>query len=507
MKLHALTLAASLALLAPLALFAHPAILDHPFETARLAILLRILEPGAGPDDYLFAGWRLPNALGDGLGVMIGAWLPADVAARCVIALALGLQVVGTSCLAAALRHPQPAIPGLAATLLACNYIAAVGLTNFQLGTGLALIVLAAFLWLRERSRRGAIALVAIASPLVAAAHVCAWLACGAAIGGVTLQAIGRDRDRHSLRDALVLAIAAILPAVAWLWPWLADPAARQSPSWDVGAKLAAPVGFFVGDPTWRGLVWGGVILFAALVASRELKLRLAPSAQAMVIALTALVLVMPTRTETTMHLDLRIMVPLALVFAAGLRGDVLAGRALHGVVAVVFGLHVMRFVLFLPAWQETDRGIAEIAAAGRSLPSPTVVYVARGVADPASLAEPWSPPIYHAATLLAARPDVYVPQIWAERAQNTILRPAWLAASRELQTIDPLAVGEAAQVAAFAATITALHRDLRRPGGAAPIPAALLVLTPERIRGDLTAALASRRVASGRHFMLFGLD
>ncbi|MCC7254269.1 MAG: hypothetical protein IT540_20605, partial [Hyphomicrobium sp.] len=363
MKPQSLIPIALLALLAPLALFAHPAILDHPFETARLAILLRILEPDVAPGDYLFAGWRLPNALGDALGVMLGAWLPAAVAARCVIATALSLQIVGTYGLAAALRHPQPAIPALAATLLACNYMAAVGLTNFQLGAGLALVALAGFLALRTRSLLGAIALVAVASPIVAAAHLGAWIACGAAIGGVMLQAIRRDRG--AMHEALSLAVAALRPAVAWLWPWLVDPATRQTPSWDFGAKLAAPVGFFVGDPTWRGLVWGGVMLFAVLVAGRELKLRLAPQAQAMVLAIAALVIVMPTRTATTMHLDLRLMVPLAMVCAAGLRGEILSGKVLHGLVAAVFGLHALRIALFLPAWQATDLSIAQIEAAG----------------------------------------------------------------------------------------------------------------------------------------------
>jgi hypothetical protein len=223
------------ALVAPLALVDVPPLLDYPNHMARMFVL------AFGPTDPVLSRmyaphWGLiPNLALDVLIPPALAVMPLDVAGRIAIAIAILLPMAGCVALSRAL-FGRRSWWALASALPAYNVALRLGLLNFLIGVGMALLLASSWVAWREARPRFAIALAAGGAVVVFFCHIMGVALLGLLLGLREAEACLAAGSSWRPRVTMALGRFGVLVAV------FALPCAMFAMS-----QLSA---------TWTGLLW-----------------------------------------------------------------------------------------------------------------------------------------------------------------------------------------------------------------------------------------------------------
>lgn len=219
-----------LVLVAPLLLVDVPPLLDYPNHLAR-AVVLAFNDPVLR---RMYAPhWAIIPDLGTDLVLPpLLHILPVHAAGRLVIGAAVLLPVIGTVAYSRAVFGTRSLWP-LASVLVAYNGTLLLGFLNFSLGTGLALLLAAAWIAWRERYPVRTIALAVVGAVTLFFCHLMSLVFCAILVGGHELAWLWRHRDdARAGRQRLAMAfVPLLLPLVLY----------TQSPLSPVAAGLEWP--------------------------------------------------------------------------------------------------------------------------------------------------------------------------------------------------------------------------------------------------------------------------
>jgi hypothetical protein len=433
----------SAALLAPLLIAEAPPILDYPNHLARFVLL------AAGPDDPMLGPvfvphWAIiPNLASDVIGPALLRVLPVHVAGRCLLGGILLLNLAGVLALHRALFGRRSFWP-LASGLVAYNSTFLLGFLNWQISSGLAMLLAAAWLTWRERWPVATIAGASVASVVLFFCHAMGLMFFLVLIGGAETHAMRQHR-------AVLIRTAALLPVL--LGPLLLSflTAVHDMPAtvnWtDAQAKLVQITSPFINylfplDVISAGLVYGGVALGVAAGW-----LVLAPRAIAAIAALAILYVALPFNLMGTSFVDARIAIMLGFLLFGTVDPAGLPRQA-HRMVAVgLAALFAVRMTVLADVWVGHRRDLADLRAVITAVPPGALVYMTNVPREEAPSYWDTGPRSrmlsnilrtdYHLPALLFIERGAFWPLLFVNPAQQPIrLKPAYERLAREAHDI-----------------------------------------------------------------------
>lgn len=409
----------------PVVLVDTPPIFDYANHLARAYVIARFSQSPLFQAHFQISSFVLPNVLAD---VVLLALLPlggAIAAGKALMVASFALTVGGASALNRALTGRLSAWPLLAALLL-YNEDFFWGFLNYDLGLGLLLCGLAAWVASDGRPASARLAVGTGFALLTFLAHMVSFGLYGVAIAAVTLHRLARRRPgwRKTVAELLPAAGQFVLPLALFLWasptgelsfvalfdfsiPGKIMPFARLlssgNPAFDIGTGLAV-----------LGLIGVGLVTGIA---------QCHPMALLVAALYLALVMALPYSMLGSYFLDSRIVIAVALVFVAGLRARRRAPQA--PVALAILALVGLRSAVLLEDWRRQAEDYGEVLAALAQVPAGSVVVTAVG--HPFELGD-WvitrtiKPSHEHTTLYATIFDDALVPNIFAREGQNPLV-------------------------------------------------------------------------------------
>ncbi|WFU22273.1 hypothetical protein QA649_29875 [Bradyrhizobium sp. CB1717] len=341
-------------------LFLIPRTVDLVNHWARLTILAM---PASDPlHAFYFVKWgAFPNLGVDLIYVALSPLLNAETVVRIVFVMAFWLPAVGAWALHRVWAlEPSPTI--LFAPILSYNVVTTVGLVNYGLGVGIALITLA--WWAARKRRRTAYDLLVMNAAAVGLffCHILA-LAAFCVIFGL-LEATQRREEPlkpallRALRSPLYVAAALVL---VWSMPQLPPGyVVTSGKSWIVIAP------FFGGSPYDHQ--WGLGLLILLLCVVRFI--RLAEPARLAVFGFFVVAVFAPSSMSTANLVDARLMVVWVYLALSATIARVPQPRHMAGIVTIAaFAFAFARLALLVPAWSRYNDDIVALRSAFSAIP------------------------------------------------------------------------------------------------------------------------------------------
>jgi hypothetical protein len=350
------------ATLAPLMIWPIPPSFDLVNHWARLTLY------HMAPGDPLAALYEVRLAPIPDLAVdLAGLALSPLLTPYGVIALAWGAAIAlpawGAWRIGKAVNNGAPQAAVLLAPALAYNLAVTLGLLNFAIGMGLALIAFAAWLTIDRRRLVLRLALFNAVSGVLFFCHLAAFAALALLIA-LNEAAPRRGESRRDWAARLLVAACSLVAGFAlWIFAPPIDP--RLS---GPGSKLAA-----IAAPMYDQTAAGGVVatlVLVLIVAAGVLTRRVAfaPAMRWPLVGLAAVVALAPSAHGAADFIDARLAVLLAYLAFASLQGPSgSAGKAWTAALAVA--LVAARVGLAAPHWAEYDGWAAEFREAIRAVP------------------------------------------------------------------------------------------------------------------------------------------
>ncbi len=433
-------LATALLLLLPLAVVDLPPLLDYPNHLARMLVLARGAEDPVLSRFWLPSWGILPNLATDLVLPPLARLMPIAVAGKLVLGALLLLLLAGMVAFHRAAFGVRSWWP-LAGALVAYNALFLAGFMNFVAGLGLALLVAA--LWVKMRETRPALAVAGTALGM-AALFFCHLLAVVFAALLVAMQevvALAATRRQGApllpaiLRRAGGLALVLLPPAALYLSAPIsgAEGPTCWLPASHKAVALLTPVLNYHG--ALDVLAAGAVLGLLALGRWRG-RGRVDPASLLAILLLLALTAVAPFMAKGGSHLDSRFPVMIGLLLFAGF--DPRLPRRLARIAALaVAGLLVLRMGVVGQVWSGHAADLAQLRASIAAIDPGSRVLVASAEreATPAYWARSprsrvitrFSTAFNHLGALVVLERRAFIPLLFAEPSQQPIrLRPPY---------------------------------------------------------------------------------
>ncbi len=347
-----------------------PPLGDYPNHLARAVVLAHLDDPAFAP--VYKSNWAIiPDLAIDSFMPWLVTVLPVHVAGRMLLALILGLELLGATACAAAL-HGGRTWWSLASALVAYHYAFLQGFLNFDLSLAAAMLLAAG--WMRLRTwRPWAAALFGAASATALFfGHLMGLVFYGLLIGsfeaamllsGATLTqpSPAGGRGLFRLCTTWPLLVAAIPPAILYPLSGLhgaGGPTAWLPWRWRLMEAVAAVTNY---DWTLDVLTAVAVVGFLAACAVAG-RLRVAPGAALALVLLAVLFPVMPNDLKGTSLVAVRLAIMLGFVAIIAFR-PVLPRRAAVAAGCAFAGLFAVRMAVVAAAWWGYRTDVADLRA------------------------------------------------------------------------------------------------------------------------------------------------
>jgi hypothetical protein len=370
--------------LLPLFVTQVPPIADYPNHLARMLILAQRHDPYLSlmyePDWHL-----IPNLAIDLIMPPLLNLMPLDTAGRLVLAAALVLPVLGVLALHRAL-HGCLSIWPLASSLIACNLIFLIGLLNFLIGVGIALLTAAGWTALHSRRPVLALALLMVGAVATFFCHVISLFFLGIVIACTIIEFLLSDwrRGLHLMpslgRYGGELMLGFAVPA----WLYLNSPLRSAHGTIEyASAKLKltevlSPVLNYypVLDVVTGGLI--GLSLLALVWANRKHK-DVLPLRIGLSIAFLLLLFVMtPFRAKGGAWFDVRFFLMATLLAFVGPRFSLLSPTHRAMLISGLGVLLIVRSASVAGVWYEHEEYVRSLQHLVARVPPGARVLVAR---------------------------------------------------------------------------------------------------------------------------------
>ena len=397
-------------LLFPLLLTDVPPVLDYPNHLARLMVLA-----DHGADPILARFYRLnwgiiPDLAIDVIGPPLMWFLPVHVAGRIVLGIVLLVPVFGTVAYSRA-AFGRFTWWSLGCVLVVYNATYLQGFLNFTVGTGLALLLAAAWIRWRETAPLRALAIAIPGAILLFFCHLMGLLFYGLLIGVhelVALPALRRQSRAIALRVLFGVAVFAVPLALYVSSELHAMPGGTEYVTIaKKGAELLMPFANYSLplDIATLVLVTGLLVLGAA---TRRL---LVPARSAVtLLLLTLFYLASPAAFKGTYNLDMRFVIFLGFMLFAAVAPVALPRHAEKSIMVGMAALFAARMMVLSSAWLAHNDDLAQLRSVIAHVEPGSLVFIT----DVKPEEEPGYWDIGHPARLLSngLRMDVHLPAL-----------------------------------------------------------------------------------------------
>jgi hypothetical protein len=420
-----------------------PPILDYPNHLARLVLL------AADPNDLVLGRiftphWAvIPDLAIDLIGPTLLHVLPVHVIGRLLLAGALLLNLAGVLALHRAFFRRNSFWP-LASGLIAYNSTFLLGFLNWQIGSGLAMLLAAGWLTWRDARPLATVLVAAVASLVLFFCHLMGLVFFLVLIGSVEVCAMC-DRRVVIIRVASLILIVAG-PLVLWFLSDLHN--VPMDAAWlmphDKFVQLASPFinYLFSLDVASTVLVYAGVMLGIAFGW-----LTLAPQGAAAAATLAVLYVGLPIDLMGTSFVDTRVAIMLGFLIFAAVNPARLPRLSGQAIAAALVTLFTVRMLVVAAAWTEHRHDLADLRASIGAVPYGASVYVTN--VPPEEAPDYWDAgprsrrlsnmlrTDYHLPALLLVEHRAFWPVLFANPVQQPIqLKPAYAKLAREADNI-----------------------------------------------------------------------
>ena len=486
---------------------------DFPFHVARMFILNDLMHGGAFTRFYEVNSFFLPNVGMDLVILALGQVISVEMACRIFIVLMIFLMISGANFLHRTMFQTSGLAVPIAA-LLAYNSIFTLGFVNYLMGIGLVLWGVGIFIRVQSYSLAARLALGLLIGLVLVFTHLAAFGVYAIIVAGLELQeALPMLRTAPSVAVTRLIWSAMPLVVIIGLF-FLVSPTAGASTDWaaagHVDFSMASVVSYLrskpwmlrrflegVEDPTLDQV---SIVLAVVIVATlfAVTKVRIARQA-ALALALLCLAFVLaPSETFSAMYLNMRLPIAIAFVAAGCVYFATGTSRTQVLLVVALLGIVALRSAVVTRDWIGYDAVERQFIDAYACLSRGSVLFVAR----PPIIglwSGYWRPPIKHIASLATATDGVFVPQTWADPAQQPIRVRRDFDDVYTFQSPNPIAI---ADVAALHAAIRDI-RALMQHHGAGPVY--LMLLEPGPL--DHPSVNEAPRIVDSDLFSIYQLD
>jgi hypothetical protein len=370
----------TLLLLVPLGLHEYPGMTDYPNHLARAQIIIDEQLQGTAHPYFVLRHVLIGNLGLDTLvPLLVHAGMDTNAALKLFAGAALLLPVAGVIVLARVLQGGTPWLALLAFPIAHSRYYAW-GFLNYFFALGMALLVFALWLTLRQQRPRIAATVLALLGALVMCAHLMGF-------GVLALLVLSREawllwQTRPSLRWRAALPALAALAACTLFnllaferglgldMRWYDTPAGKLR-------NLASP---FIAYAILPGLAVTALVVGLVLWLWRTRRLHLQPGWWAPVGVFVLVFLVMPSVIMNSHYAGSRLLIVAALAFTAfaTLRAD---KRGLAALMLAAFAATAIRVAEVDAHWSETSARTAQMREALRAVPRGAKVATVMAVA------------------------------------------------------------------------------------------------------------------------------
>lgn len=400
-----------------------PPLVDYPAHIARIHIL-KTYEASEHLQRFYLVDWAWqPNLAFDIVARFLLPGLDGVQSGRVFLGLAVLLNLAGVL-LAHRALHGQLSLFPLLAALFVYNRILLGGLVNYLFALGLAFVFFAA--WLQARRQpwpRPFLVLAGSAAALILyLGHLTAFGVFALLVGGYEIDAFFRDRVAPWHRRVLRL-VTAGLPFVPPIAVFLFLSASSQHPTstrfGSLAQKLTAPMNLFYNYDLAFDVAGLGLVI---LVVAGGLALGLVHIAPRMLLptGLLALAfLVTPNVMFDSHGADRRLTIAVAYALLCALDWAPPLRRAQVLATAALLTLFAARIGVITQNWRASQEVYAEYLAALDRLPPGARLAIVVGHPYAETVVHP---PVNLLGTLAIIRRDAFVPNLWANPAQQPVV-------------------------------------------------------------------------------------
>jgi hypothetical protein len=270
---------------------------------------------------------------------------------------------------------PAPLVAGL----FAQNYVAKMGVANYQFGTGLALFGIAAWIALRRAPawQRGLVSAVWVLALFFC--HLMALGLYGLAIGSFELWMLAAEppNARHFTADAAALALP-FMAALGLLIAGRSGEAALIPSEWGgLHARLDGLRMLVQSYDSWPDLLFLGGLIAGFVWAVRRGAVALHPAGWVFLAVAGVAFLLLPNRIMGTWGAASRLPTGMAFVLSGALSWELPSRRAQRGLVLALAALLLLRTATAEAAFRRYDRVRADVEASLRLIAPGSRVLVA----------------------------------------------------------------------------------------------------------------------------------
>jgi hypothetical protein len=363
-------------LLFPMFLTDVPPLLDYPNHLARLMVLA---DNGVDPilRRFFQPNWGIIPDLGiDLIGTPLVSVLPIHVAGRIVLSIALLLPVLGTVAYSRAV-FGRLTWWSLGCALVAYNATYTQGFLNFMMGTGLALLLAAAWIAWRDSAPWRTLAIAIPGAVALFFCHLMGLLFYALLIGSselAGLPALLRSLRRLAARVGFAASIF-VVPLMLYLSSEL-NAMADETVYLPLGKKLAQLLEPFANyylplDIATAVLIAGGLTLAAA---TRHLRM---PARSTIALVLVALIYaVAPSEYKHTSNLDMRFVVYFGFLMFGAVAPVGLGRRNSSFIMAGIAALFVGRMAIVSDVWLGHNQDLEQLRSVMAHIEPGSLVYV-----------------------------------------------------------------------------------------------------------------------------------
>ncbi len=363
-------------LLVPMFLTDVPPLGDYPNHLARLMVLA---DNGADPilRKFFQVHWGIIPDLGiDLLGTPMLWILPVHVAGRIILSIALLLPVFGTLAYSRAV-FGRLTWWSLGCVLVAYNATFMQGFMNFMLGTGLALLLAAAWIEWRDSAPWRTLAIAIPGAVALFFCHLMGLLFYGLLIGASELAqvpALLRSPRRFVARVLYAVPIF-VVPLILYVSSEL-HAMAEETDYLSLGRKLAQLLVPFTNyswplDIATAALIAGGLL---AVAATRQLRMPARSGCALLLVA--AMYVVAPAAYKGTYNLDMRFVIYFGFLMFGAVEPVGLRARSGNLIMAGLAALFVGRMAIVSVVWLGHNQDIGRLRAIMAHIEPGSLVYV-----------------------------------------------------------------------------------------------------------------------------------
>jgi hypothetical protein len=291
---------------------------DIPNGVARIAINLRLIADPSASAFYTFRPVPVPNMAFDTWGLLLAPWIGAEAAAMLFMATAVVLLYGAVQWLRVTVVGRTSMLVGAISLFFIQSGVFRWGLANYELASGLSILAIGlahrhfadsrALLSPGALAARSALCLASVLCSVFPSALYAAYVA-----GRLPARLVGQSR-REVARRLLDAGLPLVLPTLFLLWANAKLPEGPDDTVWTVAGKISGLVAlFYVRGPALE-LALALAFLASLILVGLNCRFSFAPVQRLPILAMAAMILVLPSRLVGVDAVDYRLVQMLALV-------------------------------------------------------------------------------------------------------------------------------------------------------------------------------------------------